>query len=163
MVEYFKIHFYDLIYKNFMTYIKKISVVIVAVVLSCNNPFATRSPEEPTEDRYTWVQPIIPELVLDNLKYSLIEANPNNYMECLTDIISRFHFTPDAFVEQNYSGLFSSWNLSRELTRHFTKQKKADEINLFLLNKKTPRDNSQSQHLLLINNFCQCCNCSEIE
>ena len=95
----------------------KIIVIIVSLFLiNCDNPFATRDPEAPTEERSTWLQPTSPDRVIDNLRYSIIEANSTNYMKCLTDSVSKFKFIADPAVYQNNAILFETWNLNSELT-----------------------------------------------
>ncbi len=101
-------------------------IVLMCIVLSfafCDNPFATRKPEPPSENRSTWLQPIFPDRVITNLKFAIVEANVLNYMKCLTDSISRFRFTPDDFVSRNNQGFFDRWDLSSEqnyITKVFT-------------------------------------------
>lgn len=100
-----------------MTVIKKIAFIILGILfMACDNPFATREPEAPTEDRSTWFQPIRPDLVIDNLRYSIIEANITNYENCFTDSVFRFKFIPDPAVYQNNVLLFETWNFEKELT-----------------------------------------------
>ena len=95
----------------------KIAAMILFIsLMNCDNPFATRKPETPTEDRSTWLQPTSPDRVIDNLRYSIIEANSANYMKCLTDSVSKYKFVPDQIAYQNNTILFETWNLNSELT-----------------------------------------------
>jgi len=95
---------------------KQISSVIMLMLLivCCNNPFATREPEPPTEERSNWVQPTSPLAVISNLKNAIQDGNTPNYMLCLTDSTSRFRFIPDALVNQTNVGAFEGWNLYNE-------------------------------------------------
>lgn len=102
---------YSIIRVNIYT----ISFVICSVIfIVCSNPFETREPEPPTEDKSNWVQPIIPERVMDNLRYSIQEGNILNYMKCFTDTASRFKFIPDDLVRRNNPSFFDQWNLTSE-------------------------------------------------
>ena len=97
-----------------MKNLKIIIFILTVFYYFCNNPFATRKPEPPSKERSTWLQPIYPERVIDNLKYSIQEGNLTNYKRCLTDSNSQFNFVPDDFVKTNYQGFFDNWNLSSE-------------------------------------------------
>lgn len=97
-----------------MNFFKWTTILLISLFFYCNNPFATREPEPPSEERSTWLQPTKPEWVLDNLKFSIQEGNLPNYMKCLTDTNSRFQFIPDGFVEANNQGFFNNWDLSSE-------------------------------------------------
>ncbi|MBD3288009.1 hypothetical protein GF337_04330 [candidate division KSB1 bacterium] len=100
-----------------MRAVRKIAVLILFIfIIKCDNPFATRDPEAPTEERSTWLQPTSPDRVIDNLRYSIIEANSTNYMKCLTDSVSKYKFVPDQTAYQNNTILFETWNLNSELT-----------------------------------------------
>jgi len=93
----------------------KITILLLfSVIYSCENPFATREPEPPSQEQSTWIHPTLPSLVIDNLKYSIIEANTTNYIKCLIDSNSQYKFIPDAFVNANNPGFFDYWDLSSE-------------------------------------------------
>lgn len=102
---------------------RRLFIFLITIICFCKNPFTTREPESPSEERSTWLQPIMPERVIDNLKFSIQEANLANYMKCLVESNSRFRFLPDAFVKANNYGFFDNWNLTSEqnyLTKIFT-------------------------------------------
>jgi len=82
--------------------------------MNCENLFGTREPESPTEDKSNWVQPIIPERVMENLRYSIQDGNILNYMKCFTDTLTRFKFIPDDLVKRNNMSFFEQWNLNSE-------------------------------------------------
>jgi len=90
------------------------TLLIVAFICACNNPFATREPEAPSEDRSTWLPPIFPDRVITNMKYAIQEGNLINYMKCLTDTAARFKYKPDDLVNQNNQGFFANWSLNSE-------------------------------------------------
>jgi len=100
---------------NYVTHRYTILLLICSMIFwVCTNPFDTREPEPPSEDRSTFLQPILPERVMDNLKYSIQEGNLLNYMKCLTDTMSRFEFIPDDLVKRNNLSFFEQWNLGFE-------------------------------------------------
>lgn len=98
-------------------------LLLASMLLSCNNPFATREPEPPSEDRSTWMPPIFPDRVITNMKFAIQEGNLINYMKCLTDSVSRFKYIPDDLVNQSNQGFFANWDLYSEqnyITKVFT-------------------------------------------
>ncbi|MBN2007777.1 hypothetical protein JW960_00360 [candidate division KSB1 bacterium] len=90
-------------------------VVGIAILGACSNPFATREAEKPTSDRSSWKQPTSPEIVIDNMRLSLIEGNETNYLNCLADN-GRFRFFADEIAKSNNPGLFESWTKESEKT-----------------------------------------------
>ena len=117
-----------------MNTLKTIVYILLGTIVCCDNPFATRDPESPSEERSTWLQPIFPERVIDNLKYSIQEASITNYMKCLTDSNKLFRFIPDAFVMETNQGFFDYWDLTSEqnyISRMFTASQDSIRIATF--------------------------------
>lgn len=98
-------------------------ILILLVLNSCKNPFATREAEPPTEGRTSWQFPTDPLIVLQNMKVAIKEKNVENYMKCLVDSLNLFHFTPDQYEASNNAGIFEQWTLAHEqsyINRVFT-------------------------------------------
>jgi len=91
-----------------------ILILILIVLNTCKNPFATREAESPTEGRTSWQFPTDPIIVLQNMKVAIEEKNVENYMKCLVDSINLFHFTPDQYEASNNAGIFEQWTLAHE-------------------------------------------------
>jgi hypothetical protein len=89
------------------------------VLLSCTNPFATRDPEPPADNTSSahFDQPFSPEVVLENLRYAIVEKNLTNYMRCFIDtsIVRNvnYHFIPEPSADAEK---FISWGLMDEET-----------------------------------------------
>ena len=72
--------------------------------------FQTRDPEPPTQSTSTHEPPVSADAVLRNFRFSLIEHNVVNYVNCFADTSFRqYLFTPS-----NLSSAFSHWNLESE-------------------------------------------------
>jgi hypothetical protein len=92
-------------------------IFVIILTASCTNPFSARDPEAPLPDKSSDIfdQPITHETVLSNLRYSLIQKNSDNYMNCLIDTAlipaMVFKFVPDqsAQIEK-----FRNWGLTDE-------------------------------------------------
>lgn len=87
------------------------------LLLACKNPFATREPEEPVTERTRWVPPTDPRQAVENLRVSLIDRRPLDYMRCLSDSSltgKAFHFDAEPAVLSNYGDLFRRWDLTQE-------------------------------------------------
>ena len=78
----------------------------------------TRTPEEPSGNRGTFVPPTSPSIVLDNLRNAVAEKNTENYMLCLADQDSRssylYLFEPSAEARARFQTLFELWSLQKE-------------------------------------------------
>ena len=83
-------------------------------VIGCENPFATRKAEPPTEDRGSWVLPTDPGDVMKNMQKAFQEKNVENYIKCLTDSNKYFQFFPDQYEASNSAGKFELWDLTQE-------------------------------------------------
>lgn len=97
-----------------MNRIVQIKLIALLLLLSCENPFATREAEPPTEGRTSWQFPTDPVIALENMKVAIKEKNVENYMKCMVDSINLFHFTPDQYEASNNVGIFEQWSLSHE-------------------------------------------------
>ncbi len=92
--------------------------IIAGCFVSSCDLFDTRSPEEPTGKRSSFVQPVEPELVIKNLANSIIELNADDYLKCLTDSAGGFRFAPSATAQSLYSSIFAQWDKDAE-SRYF--------------------------------------------
>jgi hypothetical protein len=87
-------------------------ILAVFIIISCNNPFATREPEKPTSGGVAIKPPNSPENVLDNLKNSFQGLSIQDYLSVYSENF-RFHPDPDDSVlfEQDFSG---GWDFDKE-------------------------------------------------
>lgn len=74
--------------------------------------FETRDPETPQTIRSTYFPPTTAELVIDNLSYSILEKNSDNYLKCIS--AADFKFVPDSRSLHQYEQIFLSWNRQSE-------------------------------------------------
>ncbi len=70
--------------------------------------FDTRDPEEPSNIRSTFVPPTTPEIVIDNLSFSILEKNSENYIKCIS--ASNFQYVPDSKSQLLYGQIFQNWD-----------------------------------------------------
>ena len=70
--------------------------------------FDTRDPEEPANIRSTFVPPTTPEIVIDNLSFSILEKNSENYVKCIS--ASNFLYVPDSKSQLVYGQIFENWD-----------------------------------------------------
>ncbi len=85
--------------------------------LSCENPFVTRQPEEPTENSSTFINPTTPDIVFINLQIAATQRNTENYIRSFVDSTRserRFEFIPDQNIAAIQPGTFLNWNLENE-------------------------------------------------
>lgn len=117
----------------------KILLIVSLLFQSCEL-FTTRSPEEPDLPRGTYQAPSLPEIVIENFKYAIIEKNTRNFISCLSDTatgsLSAFVFTPTAEINAIYSSVFSEWSLDSEkrFFNNFINQVEASSNPAFSLN-----------------------------
>ena len=98
--------------------VRETAAAALACSVSCKNPFRLRDPEPPVTVRSSWIQPLRPELVLENMQNAVHERNADNFVRCLAsqEYGERiFRFDPDPKVAQDYPGLFMAWDRDREL------------------------------------------------
>ena len=84
-----------------------IFVLSILLIKGCGI-FDTRDPEDPDTIRSTYVPPTTPELVIDNLTYSILEKNANNYSKCIST--TQFSYIPDSKSQLIYGQIFLGWN-----------------------------------------------------
>ena len=92
----------------------------------CCDLFTTRDPEKPTQNNSTFIQPVTPDIVLENLKNSIAQNNIDNYVRSFVDSSSSgtgtsstrsYIFIPSAEISAQYASVFSSWTSENE--RHY--------------------------------------------
>ncbi|MCI0449071.1 MAG: hypothetical protein L0Y79_04695 [Chlorobi bacterium] len=88
----------------------KILVLLLAAVFLMKGCgiFDTRDPEEPSNIRSTFVPPTTPEIVIDNLSFSILEKNSENYIKCIS--ASNFQYVPDSKSQLLYGQIFQNWD-----------------------------------------------------
>ncbi|MBN8585972.1 MAG: hypothetical protein J0M37_12855 [Ignavibacteria bacterium] len=74
--------------------------------------FETRDPEEPETIRSTFYPPTSADIVIDNLSYSIIEKNSDNYFKCLS--LNSFRYVPDSRSQQQWEFIFNNWSVQAE-------------------------------------------------
>ncbi|MFA6472133.1 MAG: hypothetical protein WCU00_08860 [Candidatus Latescibacterota bacterium] len=86
--------------------------LIVIYLMSCNNPFSTRTPQTPPQGGAVILPPTSPEKVLNNLVESLRTKSFQDYMDVFSD---PFTFSPDPLDSLEYEQEFQSpWNREKE-------------------------------------------------
>jgi hypothetical protein len=93
------------------------ALILTLLIINCSlftgcGIFDTRDPEDPETIRSTYVPPTSPELVIDNLSFSIQEKNSVNYNKCISD--QQYVYVPDSKSQLNYSEIFQGWNKSSE-------------------------------------------------
>jgi len=88
------------------------AALAVISLLSCNNPFSTRTPQTPPQGGAVILPPTSPEKVLNNLVESVRTKSIQDYLDVFSD---PFTFSPDPLDSLEYEQEFrSSWNRDRE-------------------------------------------------
>ncbi len=131
-------------------------IVLTVIAGGCTNPFTLREPEPPATGRSTWIPPRRPELVLENLRNSILEQNLENYLRCLSDTARKarpYRFIADPLVAAENPGTFEFW--SREDEREYFSQLRAilpdDSLHFLTL---VPVQNTQfGDSALLVQNY----------
>lgn len=93
-----------------------IALSIILIFQACDI-FETRNPDSPDSDN-TFLPPTSYDLVIENLKNSLLEKNPVNYISCLSDRsisnLNNFVFIADPSINSQNPALFDGWSISEE-------------------------------------------------
>ncbi|RCK73284.1 MAG: hypothetical protein IGBAC_0130 [Ignavibacteriae bacterium] len=96
----------------------KLSIYInfIFLIIPACNIFEIRTPENPTQQSSTFVQPVTPDIVIQNLKNSIEDYNIDNYIRCLSDpeVTGRtFKFIPAAVTGIDRA-IFNNWTIESE-------------------------------------------------
>ncbi|MBD3224835.1 MAG: hypothetical protein GF313_08905 [Caldithrix sp.] len=94
----------------------KFAYILLLLVISCTNPFATRSPEEPENtDNAIYDQAIDPEITITNFSRAIEQKNLFQYMQCFVPTdqqeIHQFTYRPEPFYENDF---VNRWTLDDE-------------------------------------------------
>ena len=122
-------------------------LLLIFNIISCTNPFTLRDIEEPDIDNESDIfdQPISSEVVLNNFRYSVVQKNISNHMNCFVDqsqgYIYTYRFVPDPSVETEK---FRDWVLTDEKSYLNTVFKQSGKITLEFLDTITFTNISQS-------------------
>ncbi|MCY4159674.1 MAG: hypothetical protein OXE92_06130 [Bacteroidetes bacterium] len=81
------------------------------IVLSSCDIFGAREPEPPAGEAGTWLQPVAPDLVIENLRAAVRELNATNYRR---SIDPEFEFVPTAEAYAQSPDQWDNWNRSQE-------------------------------------------------
>ena len=128
------------IYRNFL-------LLLIFGILSCTNPFNLRDIEEPdiNDESDIFDQPISSDVVISNFRYSVVQKNISNHINCFVDLSQGFIFTyrfvPDPSVETEK---FRNWVLMDEKSYLNTVFKQSGKIALEFLDTITFTNISQS-------------------
>lgn len=86
-------------------------ILLLVLPLSACDMFAPRTPEDPIGQAGTWNQPVTADVVVDNLKASIMELNAANYRR---SIDASLMFKPSAVAEARDPSLWASWGSAQE-------------------------------------------------
>jgi hypothetical protein len=137
----------------------KISIIVfvfVAFLAACTNPFSTRDIEDPEIGDNTAIfdPPVSSNIVLANFRYSIIQENISNYMNCFVDPSKStnfvFRFVPDPGAEADK---FRLWSLYDEESYLNTVFKQSENISLEFFDEITYTNISQSPDSVQTNPF----------
>ncbi|MDE2771118.1 MAG: hypothetical protein OXI44_08125 [Bacteroidota bacterium] len=84
--------------------------IYIFLLASCD-VFSTRAPAPPVGEAGTWLQPVAPDLVVDNLRAAVEELNATNYRR---SIDLEFMFTPTASAQARDPQRWAIWGQAQE-------------------------------------------------
>lgn len=90
--------------------------LILISIVSCDL-FSTRDSEKPNESKSNFQPPVEKEIVIENLKNSLIDKNAENYIACFVDTLlaqKRFSFSASSEATINYQIFLQGWGINEE-------------------------------------------------
>jgi hypothetical protein len=125
-------------------------------MLACTNPFNTRDIEEPEigGNSAIYDPPVSSSIVMTNFRYSIIQENISNYMNCFVDPALAYNFTynfiPDPSAETDK---FRVWDLYHEESYLNTVFKQSINISLEFFDDITFTNISQSPDSVQTNSF----------
>lgn len=111
-------------------------LILSQIVISCGL-LTTREAEEPVNQRSTYIEPVQPELVFDNLINSLSDKNSLNYISVFSDTFyssAEFEYVPSSEAAANYTFL-NNWSLKDEeqfINKLYSEIESNSEISLVL-------------------------------
>jgi hypothetical protein len=91
--------------------------LVVSLALQSCDLFQTREPEPPTQSNSGFKQPVTSDIVLENLRVSVADANADNYVRCFSDtsVSTRgFTFNASSEVLASFGSLFNTWSIAEE-------------------------------------------------
>lgn len=90
--------------------------VLFCCLLHACDIFHTRTPEPPSNPTSTFNPPTSADIVLNNLKFAVAEANTDNYIRCFSGGASSppFLFIPSADAASLYASVFQDWTIEDE-------------------------------------------------
>ncbi len=84
----------------------------------CLAACTTRTPEDPSGSRGTYIPPTTPGTVLENFRAAVEEKNTENFMLCLSEVGTRsmypYIFEPSAEARARYQTVFDTWSRDKE-------------------------------------------------
>jgi len=97
-------------------YLKYYAIIFLFFLVQGCDIFETRTPEDPSQQSSTFIQPTTPDIVITNFKNSIEEYSVDNYVRCLVDAAfsdKNFEFVPSQ--EAGIDGvIFQGWNRDSE-------------------------------------------------
>lgn len=90
---------------------------LVGILLISCELFETREPQPPSTNQSSFRPPDTDEIVFENFKNAIAEANTDNYIRCFADgqtTEKKFEFIASTEWNLTFSGIFSNWTLENE-------------------------------------------------
>jgi hypothetical protein len=131
-------------------------ILIFLILNACTNPFTSRDIEDPEvgDNSAIFDPPISSSTVLSNFRYSIIQENISNYMNCFVNpelaYNVTYRFVPDPGVETDK---FRFWTLYDEESYLNTVFKQSSDISLEFFDEITYTNISQSPDSVQTNSF----------
>ena len=134
-------------------------VWVVLIVLASCDVFGARTPEPPEGEAGTWLQPVAPDIVIENLRTSISELNVANYRRSLHP---DFVFVPTAEAYIRNPDQWNNWNRAQENGYFITvaEASKGSSENLLRLEDSTTELSDttyimEAQYILVLNHGSQ--------
>ena len=130
--------------------------ILLLILFACTNPFNTREIEEPDigDNTSIYDPPVSSNIVITNFRFSIIQENISNYMNCFVDPVLAynfvFKFVPDPTTETDK---FRFWTLYDEESYLNTVFKRAENISLEFIDEISFTNISQSPDSVQTNLF----------
>ena len=91
---------------------RTITYCVLLTLASGCGLFETRSPEDPSQSPSFYVPPTVANLVIDNLRNSIIQQSPDTYIRCFID--SGYRYIPSAPGASRFPSAFIGWTKQEE-------------------------------------------------
>lgn len=95
---------------------KYLTCIFLIFLIGCGL-FETRDSESPHSNSSTFVPPTSANIVVENLRNSILDKNPDNYVACLfnnPDSDLEYSFMPSTQASAVYQSIFDNWQVNDE-------------------------------------------------